>query len=187
MSTSLRRTLQALQEDDLDDDQSWSGSDMMAAFGCVMCNLFVGTALAAVAAILLMAEPADSPCRGTTTGEGGVAGIAACATNLASTAAATGRGEPFPQHVCTTAAPWAQAALRTAELCPITIRAELAEPVRSTPALLSMDVQHGGIVLAGRRFFGSSSTLSIWSGDNPSDVVEVSDLCWFKSLGSRYA
>jgi predicted amidohydrolase len=171
LSTSLRRTLQALQEDDLDDDQGWSGSDTMAAFGCVMCNLFVGTALAAIAAILLMAEPLDSPCR--RAGEGGVAGISACAANLVSTAAAAGRGEQFPQHVCTTAAPWAQAALRSVDLCPTTAPVAFTEPVRSTPALLSMDVQHGGIVLAGRRFFGSSSTLSIWSGENPSDVAEV--------------
>ena len=182
MSASLRRTLQALREEDLDDDQAWSGSDMMAAFGCVMCNLLVGTALAAIAAILLMAEPADSPCRRATAGEGGVAGISACVANLASTAVATGRGEQFPQHVCTTASPWAQAALRTADLCPITSPDAVSEPEHSTPALLSMDVQHGGFILLGRRFFGSSSTVSIWAGENPSDVAEVCNRCLFEAF-----
>jgi predicted amidohydrolase len=176
MTASLRRTLQVLRDEDLDDDdQGWSSSDVMAAFGCVMCNLFVGTALAAVAAILLMAEPAESPCRRTTAGEGGVSGMAACAANLASAAVATGRGQPFPEHACGAAPPWAQAALRTVDLCPIAAAAAPVdeEVLHSTPALLSMDVQHGGIVLAGRRLFGSSSTLSIWTGDNPSGVAEV--------------
>jgi hypothetical protein len=45
-----------------------------------------------------------------------------------------------------------------------------------------MDVQHGGIILLGRRFFGSSSTLSIWAGENPSDVAEVRNLCLFESF-----
>ena len=170
MSVSLRRTLQALQaEDDEEGEQAWSSSDALAAFGCVMCNLFVGVALAAVATILLMAEPLESPCHGID--QAGVSGMAACAGNLASAAVATGRGEPLPQHICGTSPPWAQGLLRAANLCPVAAAAPDEGLEHSTPALLSMDVQHGGMVLAGRRFFGSSSTLSIWEGENPSEVA----------------
>jgi predicted amidohydrolase len=170
MSMSLRRTLQALQAEDDEDEQTWSSSDVLAAFGCVMCNLFVGVALAAVASILLMAEPPESPCRGSE--HAGVAGMTACAGNLALAAVATGRGEPLPEHVCSTSPLWTQNLLRVTGLCPAAAAAPDEGLEHSTPALLSMDVQHGGIVLAGRRLFGSSSTLSIWEGEDPSEVAE---------------
>ena len=178
MQSSLQRTIAALEEEEgaaegAGADERWSGSDTAAAGACVLCNLVIGCALAAAAAILLMAEPATSPCRQVE--QAGASMLPACAGSLLAAAAATGRGRPLPPHVCgESPPPWAQAVLRTAGLCERPERpAADAEGERATPPLLSMEVEHGGVFVLGRRFFGSAARLAIWEGEEPGQVAEV--------------